>query len=291
MTFGGPPRAIPHDGRSSALRLRRAAHPSPQGILDGTGSRGVHHVQVTRPIQRRTCALRFDCDQPARSDCRFHTEQRRRWRTCHGPRQGELRTGVALDAGEGRQARVRPRGHAALAGGDRFWYTFENSSGRKFYLVDPAKKTKTLVYDPTKLAAALTTATGLPYDSQHLPITTFRFVKGEQAIQFELNVPRDANIPGEKKTTGATATTTPTATRIRTRTRTARSTCRSSRAAAAAALRTAAHPHAEAAGVRVRTRRPTSSRCWRIVRRARPRGRASRPTIRPSCSRATTTST
>src|SRR5215510_12670953 len=24
--------------------------------------------------------------------------------------------------------------------GDRFWYSFENSAGRKFYLVDPAKK-------------------------------------------------------------------------------------------------------------------------------------------------------
>ena len=91
--------------------------------------------------------------------------------------------------------------------GDRFWYAFENSSGRKFYLVDPAKKTKSLVYDPTKLAAALTTATGLPYDSQHLGITTIRFVKGEQAIQFEVNVPRDASIPGEKKPPAAAATT------------------------------------------------------------------------------------
>ena len=91
--------------------------------------------------------------------------------------------------------------------GDRFWYAFENSSGRKFYLVDAAKKTKALVYDPTKLAAALTTATGLPYDSQHLGITTIRFVKGEQSIQFEVNVPRDANIPGEKKPAPAAATT------------------------------------------------------------------------------------
>src|SRR5215831_5781314 len=91
--------------------------------------------------------------------------------------------------------------------GDRFWYSLENSAGRKFYLVDPAKKTKSLVYDATKLAAALTTATGIPYDSQHLPITTLRFVKGEQAIQFEINVPRDATIPGEKKTNGAAGTT------------------------------------------------------------------------------------
>jgi len=91
--------------------------------------------------------------------------------------------------------------------GDRFWYTFENSSGRKFYIVDPAKKTKTQVYDPAKLAAALTTATGLPYDSQHLPITVIRFVKNEGSIQFEVNVPRDAVIPGEKRPPAAATTT------------------------------------------------------------------------------------
>ena len=91
--------------------------------------------------------------------------------------------------------------------GDRFWYSFENSSGRKFYIVDPAKKTKSMVFDPARLAASLTTATGLPYDSQHLPITVIRFVKNEGSIQFEVNVPRDAVIPGEKKTTGAAATT------------------------------------------------------------------------------------
>ena len=91
--------------------------------------------------------------------------------------------------------------------GDRFWYSFENSSGRKFYLVDPAKKSKSMVFDPAKLAASLTTATGLPYDSQHLPITAIRFVKNEGSIQFEVNVPRDAVIPGEKKTSGAAAAT------------------------------------------------------------------------------------
>ena len=91
--------------------------------------------------------------------------------------------------------------------GDRFWYSFENSSGRKFYIVDPAKKSRSLVFDPAKLAASLTTATGLPYDSQHLPITVIRFVKNEGSIQFEVNVPRDAVIPGEKKVNG-TATST-----------------------------------------------------------------------------------
>ena len=57
-----------------------------------------------------------------------------------------------------------------------------------------------------KLAASLTTATGLPYDSQHLPITTLRYVKNDGSIQFEINVPKDAVIPGEKKVKEATST-------------------------------------------------------------------------------------
>jgi dipeptidyl-peptidase 4 len=93
-----------------------------------------------------------------------------------------------------------------LEDGNRFWYSYENSAGRKFYIVDPAKKTKSYVFDAVRLAASLTTATGLPYDSQHLPITTIRFVKHDGSIQFEINVPRDAVIPGEKK--AATAVTT-----------------------------------------------------------------------------------
>jgi dipeptidyl-peptidase 4 len=93
--------------------------------------------------------------------------------------------------------------------GDRFWYAYENNSGRRFYIVDPLKKTKSLVFDPPKLAALLTTATGLPHEGQHLEFRTIKFVKNEAAIQFEINVPRDAIIPGEKKTTVVTQATEP----------------------------------------------------------------------------------
>jgi len=95
-----------------------------------------------------------------------------------------------------------------LESGDRFWYTFENNKGRKFYIVDPVKKTRSYVFDPVKLAASLTTATGIPFDSQHLPITVIRFVKGDSAIRFEINVPKDAVIPGEKPKPSTTATET-----------------------------------------------------------------------------------
>jgi dipeptidyl aminopeptidase/acylaminoacyl peptidase len=87
-----------------------------------------------------------------------------------------------------------------LDSGDRFWYSFETTRGRRFWMVDPVKKTRNSVFDPVKLASQLTTATGLPYDSQHLPITTIRFVKNDSTIQFDISVPRDAIIPGEKKT-------------------------------------------------------------------------------------------
>src|SRR2546421_11944101 len=81
--------------------------------------------------------------------------------------------------------------------GDRFWYSYENNKGRRFYLVDTVHKTKALVFDPTKLAALLTAATGLPYDSQHLPMRTIKFVKNDSTIQFDVDVPKEASIPGE----------------------------------------------------------------------------------------------
>ena len=60
-----------------------------------------------------------------------------------------------------------------LADGNRFWYTYENNAGRKFYVVDPAKKTKTYVFDAVKLAdvakvpiaAAWTLSGTLPVDN------------------------------------------------------------------------------------------------------------------------------
>ena len=83
---------------------------------------------------------------------------------------------------------------------DRFWYAFETAQGRKFMLVDPLKRTKAPLWDNAKMAAMLTNITRIPYDSQHLPITpaTMKWVKNDTAIRFELEVPKDAKIVGEK---------------------------------------------------------------------------------------------
>ena len=84
---------------------------------------------------------------------------------------------------------------------DRFWYAFETAQGRRFMLVDPVKRTKAPLWDNAKMAAMLTSITRIPYDSQHLPITpaTMKWVKNDAAIRFELEVPKDAKIVGEKE--------------------------------------------------------------------------------------------
>jgi dipeptidyl-peptidase-4 len=84
---------------------------------------------------------------------------------------------------------------------DRFWYAFETAQGRKFYLVDPLKRGKAPLWDNAKIAAMLTNITRIPYDSQHLPMlpATMKWVKNDTAIRFELEVPKDAKIVGEKE--------------------------------------------------------------------------------------------
>jgi len=86
-----------------------------------------------------------------------------------------------------------------LEASDRFWYSYETGQGKKFYLVDPLKKTKAPLFDSARMAAMLTSLTRIPYDAQHLPINSVRMVKKDSAFQFDISVPRDADIPGLKK--------------------------------------------------------------------------------------------
>ena len=59
---------------------------------------------------------------------------------------------------------------------------------------------KAPLFDHAKMAAMLASATLVPMDAQHLPINTIRVRQKEHgASSLEINVPRDANIPGVKK--------------------------------------------------------------------------------------------
>lgn len=93
-----------------------------------------------------------------------------------------------------------------LESGDRFWYSFQTRDGRRFNLVDPLKKSKAPLFDHAKMAAALTEITRHPYDAQHLPFTTVRFIKKDAAFEFDVQVPRDSEIAKPKKPEAAEAT-------------------------------------------------------------------------------------
>ena len=73
-----------------------------------------------------------------------------------------------------------------LKNSDRFWYAYETSNGKNWYIVDPAKAEKRLLFDNAKLAAQLTHIVKDPMDAQHLMIDSLRFVKDENWIQFEV---------------------------------------------------------------------------------------------------------
>jgi dipeptidyl aminopeptidase/acylaminoacyl peptidase len=86
---------------------------------------------------------------------------------------------------------------------DRFWYAYRTREGRRFMLVDPVKRTKAPLFDHAKMAATLTSITGVPYDAQHLPFSTGRFVRKDTAFEFDVQVPGDAVLarPPRRETT------------------------------------------------------------------------------------------
>ncbi len=86
---------------------------------------------------------------------------------------------------------VQPRW---LGSGERFWYSYETSRGRQWWIVDPAAKSRKPLFDNAKMAALLTKTTLFPYDAQHLPIRTIKFIKNDTALRFDLELPKDADV-------------------------------------------------------------------------------------------------
>lgn len=75
---------------------------------------------------------------------------------------------------------------------DRFWYFWETPDSRTFYIVNPARKTREPVFDTVWMAAELSRQTGDPYDAQHLPFTSIRFIKNDSAIEFSVRTTKPA---------------------------------------------------------------------------------------------------
>ncbi|MDX9852555.1 MAG: DPP IV N-terminal domain-containing protein [Tenuifilaceae bacterium] len=73
-----------------------------------------------------------------------------------------------------------------LKSGDKFWYDYETSQGKTYYIVDAVKKSKRVLFDNVKMAAEISKLTGDPFDAQHLPIKNIKFLDGENTIRFEV---------------------------------------------------------------------------------------------------------
>lgn len=75
---------------------------------------------------------------------------------------------------------------------NRFWYMYETTNGKNWYIIDPAKAEKRLLFDNVKMAALLTALVKDPMDAQHLNIDSLRFVRDENWIQFEVKSSEDS---------------------------------------------------------------------------------------------------
>lgn len=88
---------------------------------------------------------------------------------------------------------------------DRFWYMYETTEGKKWYIVDPVKGEKKQLFDNADLAAKITRIVKDPFDAQHLGLDSMRFVKDENWIQFEVKSTQEI----EKKDSAAKKGTSP----------------------------------------------------------------------------------
>ena len=73
-----------------------------------------------------------------------------------------------------------------LKNSNRFWYTYETSDGMAYYIVDPVRKTKTPLFDNTKMAADMSRLTGDPFDAKHLDIEKLEFINKETGLRFQV---------------------------------------------------------------------------------------------------------
>jgi len=80
---------------------------------------------------------------------------------------------------------------------DKFWYSYRTTDGTHYYIVDPLKKSKSLLWDNAKIAAALSSLSNFPYDAQHLPIKRLRLVDKDSHMRFEVEIRKDGVVPNE----------------------------------------------------------------------------------------------
>ena len=87
-----------------------------------------------------------------------------------------------------------------IEGSERFWYEWETADGTFYYIVDPERGTRRPIFDNDRIAAELTRITRDPYDAQHLPIRSIRFINAG-TLRFEVESSQDEEIEEAADTT------------------------------------------------------------------------------------------
>lgn len=84
-----------------------------------------------------------------------------------------------------------------IEGTENFWYEWKTSAGTMFYMVDSKLGTKKAIFDNDRIAAELTRITKDPWDGQHLPIRSIKFINAN-TLQFEVQGTEDEEIEAEE---------------------------------------------------------------------------------------------
>lgn len=75
--------------------------------------------------------------------------------------------------------------------GDKFWYEYTTSMGKKWYLVNPTVRQKTELFNHAEMAAKVTAIVRNPFDAQNLSLNNLHFLDDENFIRFEVQSTKD----------------------------------------------------------------------------------------------------
>ena len=70
-----------------------------------------------------------------------------------------------------KSTRVNPRW---FKDSDKFWYTYTTTEGKRFYVVDPARKSRKLMFDNKNFAAQLSELTRTPWNHNDLNLKALK---------------------------------------------------------------------------------------------------------------------
>ena len=84
--------------------------------------------------------------------------------------------------------------------GNCFWFQYKTSEGTFWWVVDPAKKTKELLFDREEIAAQLTEIVQDPFEARQLPIRNLKAKEDGKTFTFEVTSTKEVkNDKGKKE--------------------------------------------------------------------------------------------